>query len=47
MALLTAVENMSLEARRLDVDTAFSKPVNLDAVLGFIAQHREGGSWTR
>jgi len=47
VALLTAVENMGLEARRLDVDTAFSKPVNLDAVLGFIAQHREGGSWTR
>ena len=47
VALLTAVENASLEARQLDVDTAFTKPANLHAVLGFIEQHPEGGSWAR
>ncbi|MEO7434209.1 MAG: response regulator [Candidatus Binatia bacterium] len=47
VALLTAVDNGKREARRLDVDTVFTKPVDLDAVLGFMEQHRAGGSWTR
>ena len=44
VALLTAAGNVRLQARRLGVDVAFQKPVNLDALLGFIERHcRDGG----
>src|SRR6185369_15624405 len=39
VALLTAAGNIRLQARRLGVDDAFEKPVNLDTVLAFIETH--------
>ena len=39
VALLTAAGNVRLQARRLDVEAAFSKPADLDGVLTFIEGH--------
>jgi two-component system response regulator MprA len=39
VALLTAAGNVRLQARRLEVEAAFSKPADLDGVLTFIEGH--------
>jgi len=39
LAVLSAVGNVRLQARRLGVETAFPKPVELDDVLAFLARH--------
>jgi len=39
VALLTAAGNIRLQARKLDVDAAFSKPADLDGIITFIEQH--------
>lgn len=39
VALLTAAGNIRLQARRLGVDVAFEKPIDLDRVLAFVEAH--------
>ncbi len=39
VALLTAAGNVRLQARKLGVDTAFAKPIDLDTVLAFVETH--------